>query len=324
VDQGRLYANWDPAYDYQTSNSSISYNVAVKHKDSTIFIVSPSADINSGTRDISRIGNNFLDTSFYVDITAYNIGDTLEFQVQSIDNGLQASSFTSAIPIVNCVGGSTSYTNMKYCDGDSALWEGNYYSSPGIYSVSHATSLGCDSTLILQLRMDSLPNIMISNTLPDTIKLHDSPYPIPSVTPVGGVLSGNSINGLMIEPSLGNIGLNYIYYTYTDSTTGCSNMDSLMIFILDDTGIEYNNSPAITIDLYPNPSKSEIFIKISQRPKQYLELQISNSSGQLLRSVKEPSELLYKVNVDGLNKGLYFIKVLDAEGYIASKKFILI
>jgi hypothetical protein len=308
----------------QSPSKTISYNIAVKHKDSASYIVSPSADIISGTRDIIGLGNNYLDTSFYVDIAAYSFNDTLEVQLQSIDNGFQTSSFTKAIPIINCNGSSTSYTSLSHCLGDSSLWEGNYYSSVGVYSTTYPNVQGCDSVLILNLSVDSLADIIITSTIPDTIKLHDSPYHIPLVTPIGGMFLGNLVNGQLIDPSLGNIGVNYIYYAYTDSITGCNSVDSLMVFIIDDTGIEGVNDHVNKINLYPNPTESNIYLKLDQRPDKYIEIHLFNSSGKFLSSVKEPSELLYKISLKGMDDGLYFIKLYDSNGYLSSKKFIII
>jgi len=51
----------------------------------------------------------------------------------------------------------------------------------------------------------------------------DGPQQLSGGTPAGGIYSGTGVTNDSIFPSVAGVGSHWIYYTYTDATTGCSN-----------------------------------------------------------------------------------------------------
>ncbi|SRX54718.1 hypothetical protein AEQU1_01730 [Aequorivita sp. CIP111184] len=67
--------------------------------------------------------------------------------------------------------------------------------------------------------------------------------------------------------------------------------------------------------IYPNPSEKNIFIKSRF---EIIEVNIWNNLGQLVLSNKNSS----KIDISTLNKGLYFVKIIDGIGNVGIKKLI--
>jgi PKD repeat protein len=61
------------------------------------------------------------------------------------------------------------------------------------------------------------------------------------------------------------------------------------------------------IELFPNPSSAEITIKSQSLPNNYI---IYNTLGQVLRQSKVNSDTELNINVQNLNDGIYFIKLI--------------
>lgn len=78
-------------------------------------------------------------------------------------------------------------------------------------------------------------------------------------------------------------------------------------------GVEERKKIANTISLYPNPVKNKLYLESKTTPK---EIQIFQSNGQLINAYKVNGNT---IEVENLNRGIYFIKMKINEDWVTSK-----
>lgn len=77
-----------------------------------------------------------------------------------------------------------------------------------------------------------------------------------------------------------------------------------------------------TIEVYPNPAKSFIYLVPSNSQEKIVRIAISNINGEVVAELDSPVEL--KINVAGLTSGLYFITMENLNGEFYKSKFLKI
>lgn len=75
------------------------------------------------------------------------------------------------------------------------------------------------------------------------------------------------------------------------------------------------------ITVYPNPVSVEFFI--ASPFKSIDEVEIYNQNGQLVKVAKVKENASYKVNVDGLSSGIYYLRIYDKNEFVKSDKLII-
>ena len=78
------------------------------------------------------------------------------------------------------------------------------------------------------------------------------------------------------------------------------------------------------VTLFPNPAKEVITLKLISPKSERMQIEIFDVSGSLLMSesfVSKTGTVEKEINLEALNKGLYFVKV-TSKNQSVSKKFI--
>jgi len=73
----------------------------------------------------------------------------------------------------------------------------------------------------------------------------------------------------------------------------------------------------------PNPFSEYVTIKSNQPEIQIIQIQIRNSTGQIVRTIDNVTSGEIIVSKDQLKPGLYFFQLLDSERNIATGKLIV-
>jgi hypothetical protein len=83
---------------------------------------------------------------------------------------------------------------------------------------------------------------------------------------------------------------------------------AISINIVTGLGDEINGDIVVT---YPNPSQESLFIKMSNQTQGDVNIRISNTIGQALKSVNLSSRMLenYPIDISNLSKGTYFVQI---------------
>ena len=148
MDSTKVIFNWQRATDIETPQITLSYNLMVGTSSKAIDITSPMADTVTGFRRVVELGNAQLNNFYILDKSIFNIGDTVYWSVQTIDNGFGYSPFSQE-------GSAIIYGRMEapvfdtICGNDSILWRSNYYNTTGRYKDSY----GLDSAFFLDLKV---------------------------------------------------------------------------------------------------------------------------------------------------------------------------
>lgn len=170
---------------------------------------------------------------------------------------------------------------------DSIFWEGNYYTTSGIYHKVHQNKYGCDSVRTL--------NLVLNSTTYDTVQL----YGLDSV----------SYNNQTYVTS-GNYNQTLI------NSNGCDSIIELTVS-LDFTGIE--NLGENEILLFPNPTTGSIHVQIPSFWEEAI-VKIYTINGIELYNyylIKESS------TIDMPNEqGVYIVQIINSQGNINSYRVI--
>lgn len=156
----------------------------------------------------------------------------------------------NAIPTVSFVGAmpdqcadNTSYT----LSGGSPA--GGSYSGTGVSGTNFNASLagagthvitysytdmatGCSASANNSITVNALPVVSFTGAFTDQC-IYNTTYTLNQGSPAGGTYSGAGVSGTNFDASTAGIGSHTITYTYTNSTTGCTNSDVQNITVSD-------------------------------------------------------------------------------------------
>jgi len=106
-----------------------------------------------------------------------------------------------------------------------------FFAGSGTHLITYMyeDSLGCRNTISDSITIHTNPTVTFDLSYTE-ICSNDYPVILNEGLPTGGIYSGNGVSDSIFTPSLAPIGINFIYYTYTDSNN-CSTTDSSYVKI---------------------------------------------------------------------------------------------
>lgn len=200
------------------------------------------------------------------------------------------------------------------CNGDAYIFNGHTYTSGGNYNDALQSILGCDSIILTNLTVNSIPST-------------------PSITQNGDTLISNSLTGNQWYNSdsdiiIGATDQKYApiqagnYYVIVTDSNGCSSLNSNSIYFIH-TGIAKNKFNR-NFEIYPNPTIDELNIEFNADDKEDITITIYDNLGQVIYYEQLQNYIgTYKKHISFTNraKGVYLINVHFTDGNI-TKKFI--
>jgi len=196
------------------------------------------------------------------------------------------------------------FTMQSICQGDSLLFNGNYYSTTGSYVFPYTSSLGCDSVIALDLTVNVLPTVSLS--LDTTLCENGSPLDLTNyVSPIGGTFTGLGVTGNNFDPASSSAGSFAINYTYTD-LNGCigSSVDSITVDIC--SGL--NDNETLNLTLYPNPASNILHLNGLQNQSL---VSIYDVTGKMVLQVEVDKNSNNSINIASLNPGFYQCRIIQ-------------
>ncbi|MBA3663653.1 MAG: T9SS type A sorting domain-containing protein [Bacteroidetes bacterium] len=169
------------------------------------------------------------------------------------------------------------------------------------YSVTGASG-SCSNTAVVTVTVNALPAVSLSassSTLCDngqTITLTGSP--------AGGAYSGFNVTGNMFTST--TAGTFTPVYSFTNSTTGCSNSANTSLVVSVCTAISKNASGLTDVRVYPNPNSGQFTIELNNGAAKYIE--ISDLTGRIIFSQVSSDDHMTISLADYAN-GVYFAKI---------------
>ena len=192
--------------------------------------------------------------------------------------------------------GEKNYTYQNnICHGDSLFVGSSVYTNTGNYTDTLSTILGCDSVINTEL-------IVYPSFSVNIIQNHD--------TLESSILGSNSYSYLW---SNGETSSNIIISsigTYWLIVTDTNNCDSDTIYItVSALNTSFSTNFINNLNIYPNPSSSELHIKFNSSKKVYIKI-LSIKGDLIYEKEVSPSNNINKITLDlsPYAKGAYFIK----------------
>jgi glucose/arabinose dehydrogenase len=211
------------------------------------------------------------------------------------------------------------YFNGSPAGTDSA---GFSITTAGDYYVVSTDTSSCSATST---------TIHVTNAVPPTANItgadtiycvYNSAVPFTG-TPSGGTFTGPGMTANTFDPSAAGLGYHTVTYSYTDSTTGCSDTMSILIHV--DACLSVNDhSSLVSLSLFPNPNSGNFTLNVNLRNNETVKAEITDMLGKVVYQHQinlNAGRNSIDIN-EGLAKGVYKLK-LSNDNVNALKSFIV-
>jgi hypothetical protein len=193
-------------------------------------------------------------------------------------------------------------------------------STSGTY-IASVTNSGCTASDTVIVTIHALPVMGFPAVAP--ICLQGGAINLVA-SPAGGTFSGSvGVAAGMFDPMMSGLGSHAVIYTVTDANS-CSNSISQTINVADCTGIE-ELAGLSGVEIYPNPTQGIFNIRLLNVNAEDLNLSITDLQGKEVYNLNEKNlagDYNRQISLEGLAKGIYYIKLKTAED-ISIKKLII-
>jgi len=258
----------------------------------------------NGPATAGNVVNPTSNTTYSVTGTTSPCSGTAAITINVLTPSVSASANTPSI----CSGGSSA---LHASGATSYTWVGQTSFSPGnatvnptvttIYTVNANTTSGtltCPSSTNITVTVFNNPTVTIAATKSVVCK-SDAPI----VLTAGGATT-YTWSTATVSANISVHPQSTTTYTITGvDANGCMNTASKVITVNACNGIAELSDEKNSISVYPNPSNGEITIQSNKD----ITLSLVNELGQIIRMVALTESNNYKVSVNDLAKGIYFL-----------------
>lgn len=289
----------------QLSNSSKWYKRSLSSNNRTE-VSSTNGSILAFTDSIEGGQYYILETSFY----ALN-GDTITISDSCLvlpQTALANSHYGTTIDAI-------------ICSGDTYYLNGFNENSIGIYSRLVQTSNGCDSTVTLNLLVDTIqtPTNLTINSDTNYLQLEWEGNGESYIIYRNEDYIGSTTQRIYIDTNVVQ-GINYCYKIRAINTTCESELSNIECAMLLNLNSEIDSK--ISISLYPNPTEKETKLEIECLTED-ADVFVLDLNGRILNTYKyslDQKQLI--IDVSGFTKGVYSIKV-NSSNFNTVKKIVV-
>jgi uncharacterized repeat protein (TIGR01451 family) len=162
------------------------------------------------------------------------------------------------------------------CEGETIIFDGEEISEPGQYEATFTSSMGCDSTVTLQLAVLPSPN--------DTIII-EAEYGLPFFSDT-------------------------ILYEYLTAANGCDSVVTLIVSVHTDVKNTLEND--LNLSIFPNPASGSFFVKFDLKQPENVSLRVLDLIGREVKFETEKTrfysgEHILQIGVNDWPDGVYLI-----------------
>lgn len=159
---------------------------------------------------------------------------------------------------------------------------------------------GCSNSATSQIVIKALPTVALAN-LP-IVCVYNAPITLTQGSPAGGTYSGVGVSGNQFDPSIG-VGLKTITYTFTSSSTGCTNSANKQITVDGCLGVDSEDPNSFK--LFPNPTSGVITISSSFLIN---EIVVIDNVGRVVMVLNPKNSNSVNMDLSNLSTGSYLIQ----------------
>ncbi len=202
-------------------------------------------------------------------------------------------------------------TTEEICEGDSIMLGGELQTTSGTYYDMLLTQHGCDSIILTELIVNTLPNVYLGNdtiiTTNDTIVLDAGAGYIDYLWSGGS----NEKTITMYDLSVGD----HEYSVWVKSSDNCAGSDTIILHVvlpgsLSDVAIFSD------LEIFPNPTSDFLIVKSNTHIKTDFIITLIDNSGKVVFERKiEKLETKNEIVLDllNLNNGFYILRINNTE-----------
>lgn len=200
-------------------------------------------------------------------------------------------------------------TTASFCQGESYTFGSESISEPGTYYNTFSTANECDSIVVLTLSMTTVDTNVMQNGNTLSASANGDAYQWIDCSNNSNIENATSQNFTPSAPG------SYKVEVTQNGCTAQSNCHEV-------NPVNINDITAFsTINIFPNPTQSDITIYSSQAIN--ATLAIMDITGRIIATY-EPMEswTTYAINISSLSNGLYFLKITGEEHQQRTMKFV--
>ncbi len=179
-----------------------------------------------------------------------------------------------------------------------------------VINYTYINLAGCESNYSFNLNVEDITalsknvtdSVFCNNVLPVSL----TPY----VSPAGGTFSGNGVTNDSFDPALASFGISTITYQYTN-TAGCISADSFQFEVSICTDIK-TNAEDFAFNIFPNPAKGKLNLKVNVNSIQQVELTITDAVGKIYvrkNQLLDPNKPIITLELPPLATGMYSVQL---------------
>lgn len=176
-----------------------------------------------------------------------------------------------------------------------------------MYTANGTNSLGCVGTKTINITVNPLPTVSLT-AVSNTACLNGGTVGLTG-SPAGGVYSGPNVVGNALNPTA--TGTFTPVYSFTNSTTGCTNTASTSIVVLICTDIVSQSAKSVALKVYPNPNFGSFTIETGNDLVKTIEL--TDVTGRVVLKQTTTSDVI-RMNITDLSNGVYNVRINSSNG----------
>jgi N-acetylneuraminic acid mutarotase len=187
------------------------------------------------------------------------------------------------------------------------------------YSVTGTDNNGCNGTATTTVTVNPLPTVSMNLGSLDTVCFNGGLVNLIGGSPSGGTYSGTGVSANVFDPSAAGLGSFIITYEFTDANN-CANTAIDTVMVMACTGVGAG-LPSFDLAIYPNPFEHQTTLEFS-RPVVIVTLKLCDVFGRELREMQFSGQRL-QLDKGTLAKGVYFVRVIDENSNVLTKRIVV-
>jgi hypothetical protein len=206
----------------------------------------------------------------------------------------------------------------------TALINNAWPSATQTYQITGSDPWGCSSVDWLTISVMIPPNVFFSTSLPDSFCYNSPAILLTNGMPAGGIYSGSGISGSQFTPLNAGLGSVAVFYTYTDSATGCYAIavDSVFVDTCNFLGVE-DHDIAGSWNYFPNPASDLITIVPPEDASSPVLIQLFDATGRVIAEQHFlHTNSVYALSLNGIDSGIYYL-LISPDGQRIMRKVII-
>ena len=264
-------------------------------------------------------GEAVCDTTLVPDIAHYDMDNDSDFDFVYSNRYNEAAIYLAINKGYAMNHKDSACANQPYSFGNQLLV------NPGIYIDTLQSIYGLDSIVELEFSHIPIPTVSLAPFPQDSFCIQDDTIGFPLAIPLSGEYFGPGVTSTNINLQLADTGTHQLTYQYTDTTTGCSNSDTVDFVVIDCLTIP--EAEQLGISVYPNPACDFVVISLQGTDYKSAPAQLSTPETEIrlfdamAKLVLEEStaSFPFRLSLENLKPGMYYLQIYDGETTVVYK-----